>query len=141
VIIALAPVAVWASDAPPVPDRAGPVDPMAGITLDDLSDGYALNSTMALTEEGWLLAQASDEPVDMEGDVLGYTPKSPRRAFLQSLLIPGWGQWYTGNKWKPFLFLGLEAAGWMSWSNFRGKGDDLEVIYEAFADSHWTYDD
>src|SRR5210317_1497203 len=80
VIIALIPVAGWASGAPPAPDRVGPVDPMAGISLDDLSDGYALSRIMALTDDGVLLAQVSDEPVDLEGDVLGYKPKSPRRA-------------------------------------------------------------
>jgi hypothetical protein len=72
--------------------------------------------------------------------VLGYKPKSPKRAFLQSFFVPGWGQWYTGNRWKPFLFLGMEAAGWLSWSNFRSKGDDFEIEYQAFADSFWTYD-
>ncbi|MEW5700831.1 MAG: hypothetical protein AB1792_01190 [Candidatus Zixiibacteriota bacterium] len=81
-----------------------------------------------------LLAQATgDEPVD----VYGFKKKSPRRAFLQSFLIPGWGQWYNGSRIKPFLFLGLEAAGWYGVSHFHSKGVDREDEYVAYADAHW----
>ena len=141
--IVLCPGVVRASGTPASGQRLGPVNPRAGVSLGDLSSAYALGNTLALTENGALLAQADDQPAGAEGDVLGLEPKSPRRAFLKSLLIPGWGQWYTGNRWKPFLYLGLEAAGWLSWSNFRSKGDDLETEYQAFADSPetgWTYD-
>ncbi len=141
-IIALIPGTLWASDTPLQAERLGPVNPRAGLTLDDLSDGRALSRTIALTDNGWLFAQATeDEPANPEGaDVLGYKPKSPRRAFLQSLLIPGWGQWYNGNKWKPFVFLGLETLGWVNWSSYRSSGKDKRDQYEAYADEHWTYD-
>lgn len=141
-VIALVPAALWASDTPQ-PGRVGPVNPNAGLTLDDLSAAHGLYHTMALTDEGWLLAQATEEkqPADLEGaDVLGYKPKSPTRAFLKSLIIPGWGQWYNGNRWKPFVFLGLETLGWVNWSSLRGKGKDLRDQYQVYADEHWTYD-
>jgi len=83
-----------------------------------------------------LLAQTGvtgDEPID----VYGFKKKSPRRAFLQSFLIPGWGQWYNGSRIKPFLFLGLEAAGWYGVTHFHSKGKDGEDAYRAFADQYW----
>jgi hypothetical protein len=142
---------VGAAEAPPDNKPAGPVDPKAGLTLSDLSNASALSQTMSLTEDGRLLAQASTENLDMTSDVLGYEPKSPRRAFLQSFVVPGWGQWYNGSRIKPFLFLGLEAAGWLGWSNFRGNGKDLEDKYRAYVDEivsteyvdqqpRWDYD-
>ncbi|MBD3298480.1 MAG: hypothetical protein GF341_07495 [candidate division Zixibacteria bacterium] len=117
-----------------VPERLGPVNPLPGVTLADLSERAALNSTMSLTADGMRLAQATDEVPDFGGDVYGYEPKSSRRAFLQSLVVPGWGQWYYGSRWKPFVFLGLEAAGWYFWSDFRSTGSDLEDQYQVFAD-------
>ncbi len=131
-----------------VPERLGPVNPLPGVTLADLSERAALNSTMALTDEGVRLAQANKDVPDFGGDVYGYEPKSSRRAFLQSLVVPGWGQWYYGSRWKPFVFLGLEAAGWYFWSDFRSTGSDLEDQYQAFADGldpqsgdvRWAFD-
>ncbi len=140
-IIALIPASLWASDTPQG-DRLGPVNPRAGLTIDDLSDGYMRGPMLASTSADWLLAQADDEsPMNLDdgADVLGYKPKSPRRAFMQSLLIPGWGQWYTGNKWKPFVFLGLETLGWVSWSGYRSNGNDIQDKYEIYADEHWEY--
>ena len=37
-------------------------------------------------------------------------PKSPRGAVLRSALIPGWGQWYNGQKLKALLVLGVELG-------------------------------
>ncbi len=71
-------------------------------------------------------------------DVYSFKRKSPTRAFLQSFLIPGWGQVYAKSSiWKPIMFVGLEAAGWAGYTSFRGKGNDKEDEYRAFADSHW----
>ncbi len=71
-------------------------------------------------------------------DVYGFNRKSPTRAFLQSFLIPGWGQLYAKSSfWKPIMFVGLEAAGWASYLRFNGNGNDAEDVYRAFADVHW----
>ncbi|GAB4318715.1 MAG: hypothetical protein Kow0074_08070 [Candidatus Zixiibacteriota bacterium] len=116
------------------PARLGPIDPRPGVTLADLSNQVSLHSTLALTGAGPLLAQTDTDP-DFGGDVYGYKPKSSRRAFLQSLVVPGWGQWYNGSRIKPFVFLGLEAAGWYFWSDYRGNGNDLEDRYKMFVDA------
>ena len=36
--------------------------------------------------------------------------KSPTGAVLRSLVFPGWGQWYNGQKLKAFLVLGIEGV-------------------------------
>jgi len=36
--------------------------------------------------------------------------KSPRGAVLRSLVFPGWGQWYNGQKLKAVLVIAGEAA-------------------------------
>jgi len=83
------------------------------------------------------LAQAGEQgnrPVD----VYGFKRKSPTRAFLQSFLIPGWGQLYAKSAfWKPIAAVGIEAAGWAGYVSFSGKGHDKEDEYRAYADDHW----
>ncbi len=36
--------------------------------------------------------------------------RSPSAAMVRSLLIPGWGQWYNGKKWKAALVCGGELG-------------------------------
>jgi hypothetical protein len=92
---------------------------------------------LSTPEEPPMLAQNDDlggQPVD----VYGFKRKSPTRAFLQSFLIPGWGQLYAKSAiWKPIMFVGLEAAGWAGYASFHGKGNDAEDVYRAYADEHW----
>lgn len=120
----------------------GPVDPHAGISIDNLSRQSTLVTTMYLIGDPVLLADAqrvSDSTVGM----YGYEPKSPKRAFVQSLLIPGWGQWYNGgSRIKPFVFLGIEAIGWLGVSHFHSLGTQKQNQYQNFADdptNGWNY--
>lgn len=66
------------------------------------------------------------------------TPKSPRKAFFLSLLLPGLGEYYAGSN-RGAIFLAVEAAGWWTYAHYTGKGNDLEDEYEAYADAHWHY--
>ena len=116
--------------------------PSQGLTLQHELDSWSspvLPQMAAANADPDLLAQAGgDSPVD----VYGFKRKSPTRAFLQSFLIPGWGQLYAKSAiWKPVLFVGIEAAGWAGYSSFHGKGSDKEKEYQAFADAHWSGDD
>ena len=52
--------------------------------------------------------------------------KSPKRAFLMSMLVPGSGEFWAGAKKRAALFFGLEVIGLTVRSNWDGKGDDLE---------------
>ena len=145
VILLMAPNAYCTSSTPNHSDEpVGPVNPRPGISLHDLSAQSNLGLAFALSDDERLYAQNDDAmTTDYSGNVYGYKPKSSRRAFLQSFVIPGWGQWYNGSRIKPFLFLGLEAAGWYGWSHFRSNGKDLRTKYEAFADdpaTGWDFD-
>jgi hypothetical protein len=118
------------------------------------TDTAVIPSTMDLTLASWnspvlprialstddqppYLAQSGEEGGDPV-DVYGFKRKSPTRAFLQSFLIPGWGQFYAKSSlWKPIMFVGFEAAGWAGYMSFSGKGNDKEDLYRAYADTHW----
>lgn len=64
--------------------------------------------------------------------------KSPRQAFLRSLLIPGWGEYYSGAKYRAAGFLGAEALTWIAWASWRSKGADLRAEFRQFADQNWN---
>ncbi len=61
---------------------------------------------------------------------------SPGKAFLFSLLVPGSGQLYAGEK-RGIAFLALEAVVWPVYFSWRNKGKDIEKDYQRFADQHW----
>ncbi len=60
------------------------------------------------------------------------------KAFLRSLLVPGWGQHYAGNKTRSKIFLGVEAAIWTSFIVFKAREtlrtDEFEEFAGAYAD-------
>ena len=73
-----------------------------------------------------------------------YREKSPVKAFLLSLAVPGAGQWYYGSRIKPFVFLGVEVAAWGFHIKFHGDGEDQTDAFEAYNREHWsrsTYED
>ena len=63
--------------------------------------------------------------------------KKPGRAFFQSLLIPGWGQYYSGAKVRALIMFGLEATAVTYGLLSHKSGNDGEKDYKAFADDHW----
>ena len=65
--------------------------------------------------------------------------KSPGRAALMNLLLPGLGHIYAGNK-RGWANLGLEGASWVTFLYYRDRGNSKEDQYEAHADDHWDYD-
>ena len=70
------------------------------------------------------------------------TGKSPGRAFVMSLLLPGSGEFWAGAKKRAALFFGLEVLGWGVYLNWDGKGGDLEDGFRVRADSTynpWDY--
>jgi hypothetical protein len=71
-------------------------------------------------------------------EAVDFKTKSVAKAFVYSLLIPGAGQFYTGSKLKGFIFLGVEALGWVAWASYQSSGDDQTAEYEAFAREHWS---
>lgn len=66
--------------------------------------------------------------------------KSPLKAFLLSLAVPGLGQYYNGSRVKPALFLGAEAVCWYLHFTWNGEGDDRTADFELFNRTHWSRD-
>ncbi|MFH1687612.1 MAG: hypothetical protein ABIE70_08850 [bacterium] len=66
--------------------------------------------------------------------------KSPARAFLYSMAVPGLGQYYYGSKIKPFIFLAVEVLTWSQALKHHSDGNTLTDEYEAFNYAHWKRD-
>ncbi len=60
----------------------------------------------------------------------------PLKEMGMSLLVPGLGQWYTGNKKKAVLFGGAEATIWLGYFGFRIHRDRLFEDYRIYGMSH-----
>ena len=78
-----------------------------------------------------LLSALLSSPIFAEG-------KSPKKAFFMSLAIPGWGEYYSGAKYRAAGFLGAETLTWIAWASWRSKGADLRAEFRQFADQQWN---
>ncbi len=81
------------------------------------------------------LAYAEKPPAaEQKGSIV-----SSQKAFLLSLLVPGSGQLYAGEK-RGVVFTALEVVVWPAYFAWRHKGKDIEKDYQRFADQHWIAD-
>jgi hypothetical protein len=55
------------------------------------------------------------------------------KAGLLSLILPGAGQFYNGDRTKAFVFAGVEAAVWASYITFNVQGDNRTDTYQEYA--------
>lgn len=62
--------------------------------------------------------------------------KKKGRAFLQSLILPGWGQHYAESKTMMKVFIATEVLLWSSYLGFQTWGNWLEDDYRTFAVQH-----
>ncbi len=62
--------------------------------------------------------------------------KSKGRAFLQSLILPGWGQHYARSHTMLKVFAASEVLLWGTFAGFNLWSNWLENDYRAFAVSH-----
>ncbi|MDZ4722985.1 MAG: hypothetical protein SGI97_03645 [candidate division Zixibacteria bacterium] len=71
----------------------------------------------------------------------GSTPpgyKSPGKAFVLSLLVPGLGQYYAGARIKPFIFFGAEVVTWALYLNYHNDGNKKTDSFEAFNHANFS---
>lgn len=68
----------------------------------------------------------------------GFKRKSPMKAFLLSMAVPGLGQYYYGARIKPFIFAGIEAAALFLHFKWDSKGDDMVAEFEQYNRFHWS---
>lgn len=104
---------------------------------------YSLSSNQALLGalSGEFSEDFGDDDVDFrEGTAKRPGSKSPTKAFLLSVAVPGAGQFYYGSKTRAALFFGAEVATWALYLNWHGDGTDMEATFEAFNRQHWSRD-
>jgi hypothetical protein len=65
--------------------------------------------------------------------------KSPAKAFLFSALLPGTGELYVGSP-RGYVFLGIEAATWITYASYKSSSSNKEEEMFAFADDHFSID-
>ena len=77
------------------------------------------------------LALSTDEPlvIDIPSDSISqastFQTKSPAKALLLSLVVPGLGQFYNGSRLKAVGFLGVEISTWVLYGKWHGQADDM----------------
>ncbi len=67
----------------------------------------------------------------------GPKQRSVAKAAVLSLLVPGAGQFYVGDKLKAVPFFLADVAGWATYFGFRSQGNKRENEYRNYADQHW----
>ncbi|MFQ6610103.1 MAG: hypothetical protein ACE5D7_04810 [Fidelibacterota bacterium] len=73
---------------------------------------------------------------------LGELPPNSKyagKAMIYSGLVPGLGEYYTGEWKRGLIFAGIEVTSWIFWAKYNKKGDDAERAFENFADIHWDF--
>jgi hypothetical protein len=85
----------------------------------------------------------AEQPPDLDvgprvGQIYEFDTKSPRQAFLYSLVVPGLGQLYAGSKIKAALFFVADVALWGGYFSYRSSGHTKEDEFRAYADAHWS---
>ncbi|HXF48556.1 MAG TPA: hypothetical protein VNL73_03895 [Verrucomicrobiae bacterium] len=68
----------------------------------------------------------------------GPKQRSVAKAAVLSLLVPGAGQFYVGEKVRAIPFFLVDVAGWATYFGFRSQGNKRENEYRVFADQHWN---
>jgi len=84
-----------------------------------------------LTASPLLAAVDFDDFDDSDRDVV-----SVRRAVAYSLLLPGAGQWYAGQRRRAGVFLAADAIVWGTWGYFRTLGAIKKDDHRNYAGAH-----
>jgi hypothetical protein len=64
-------------------------------------------------------------------------PKSPTKAFLLSAAVPGLGELYSGSN-RGYIFLGVEAASWITYASYKSSAGNKEDELYAYADRRFS---
>lgn len=78
---------------------------------------------------------------DFEGDlgeIYEVNTKSPFKAFMLSLAVPGLGELYLGHKIRAASFFAADVALWSGYFVYHGKGSDKEKEYKQYARTHYS---
>jgi hypothetical protein len=89
------------------------------------------------TYQMYSLAAGDNAGTMSEGTTSRYPYRSPGKAFVMSLVVPGLGQWYYGSKIKAIGFAGIEAALWVFHFKYHSDGNKATTAFEAYNLAHW----
>lgn len=113
----------------------------AGIARTYSVEEYFLANDLAMEKyfnEEIILREQDDS--DLSGGIYEYGTKSPAKAFLLSLAVPGAGEYYNGQKIRAGAFLAVDALLWTGYFIYHKKGSNKENDYEAFAQDNYTWE-
>ncbi|UCC80146.1 MAG: hypothetical protein JSW64_01950 [Candidatus Zixiibacteriota bacterium] len=99
-----------------------------------LEDGLAMERISSRE-----LAFSGQDEEEILGDIYEYRMKSPFKAFVMSLAVPGLGEFYVGQKIKAGSFLAADVILWTGYFIYRGKGNDKEEEYKQYAHDHYLW--
>ncbi|UCE65044.1 MAG: hypothetical protein JSU85_09180 [Candidatus Zixiibacteriota bacterium] len=100
-----------------------------------------------MLENGLAMERISSRELDFSrqgenetlGDIYEYKMKSPFKAFMMSLAVPGLGEYYVGQKIKAGSFFAADVILWTGYFIYRNKGKDKEEEYQQYADEHYLW--
>lgn len=109
----------------------------AGLTNPGSVNDFFMSNSLSMQSylDNKLVVRQKDD--DLRGDIYEFQTKSPLKAFMFSLAVPGAGQFYTGSKIKAGSFLAADVLLWGGYLLFHGKGVDKETAYKAYANDHY----
>ena len=93
----------------------------------------AMPNTLAFSNPGSLALDVLPPGDEEEG-----SRKSPWLAGAMSLAVPGAGEFYSQHYLRGALFVAAEAASWFFHISYGKKGDNQEVLFEAYANQHYS---
>jgi len=83
-----------------------------------------------------ILSEKDD--LETNADIYAFDTKSPIKAFMLSLAVPGAGEFYNGQKIRAGSFLAADIVIWSGYLLYHKKGADKEKDYKAYADQHYS---
>ncbi len=106
---------------------------LSGQMVTEATVGNDVNADPSVQMAVWPFSGKEDS-----GESGALQPKSTRKAFFLSMLIPGLGETYVGSK-RGIFFFAVEAFSWWMYTTNTNEGKDLEKDFHRYADSHWHY--
>ena len=94
--------------------------------------------------KGWLAMQSDWSVIRAAADSIVIDTAHPEyvypgRAMIASLLIPGAGQLYVKRPFRGLLYMATDVAAYYVWQDYSGRGNAIESLFEAFADTSWSF--
>lgn len=79
------------------------------------------------------------DDLELTEDIYDYGIKSPFKAFMLSLAVPGAGEYYTGKKYRAIGFIAADVLFWSGYFIYQNKGVSAEKDYKTYADDKYNW--